>query len=147
MTTLRGHRQKFSPSQISSTPWIRFDPELNLSSGIDEWSCAAMITATLRRHSIWVYEFMVHWYLSSPPYDGLFCVFPCYENLIEKAMDFLCKKAYMRWRSDGRKLLILWESMAINFPDSPHRMGFATYSHAMEYWRKYSSFPMVWSIP
>ena len=42
----RDHYQRSSPSRISDTPWAGFEPAQNLSSGLVEWSCAAVITTT-----------------------------------------------------------------------------------------------------
>ena len=44
--------QRSSPSRISDTPWAGFEPAQNLSSGLVEWSCAAVITTTPRRHKL-----------------------------------------------------------------------------------------------
>ena len=48
----RDHCQRFLPSRISNTPRTRFDPAQNLSSGLVELSCAAVITTTLRRYDM-----------------------------------------------------------------------------------------------
>ena len=42
------HCQRSSPCQISNTPSAGFKPAQNLSSGFVEWSCAVVITTTLR---------------------------------------------------------------------------------------------------
>ena len=44
------HCQRSSPLQISDTPRAGFEPAQNLSSGLVEWSCAVVITTTLRCH-------------------------------------------------------------------------------------------------
>ena len=46
----RDHCQRSSPSRISDTPRAGFEPAQNLSSGLVEWSCVAVITTTPRRH-------------------------------------------------------------------------------------------------
>ena len=46
----RDHCQRSSPSRISDTPRVGFEPAQNLSSGLVEWSCAVVITTTPRRH-------------------------------------------------------------------------------------------------
>ena len=38
---------RFSPSQISDTPRVGFEPAQNLNSGFVELSCAVVITTTL----------------------------------------------------------------------------------------------------
>ena len=43
----RYHCQRSSTSQISNTPRAGFEPAQNLSWGLVEWSCAAVITTTL----------------------------------------------------------------------------------------------------
>ena len=48
----RDHCQRFSPSRISDTPRAVFEPAQNLSSGLVEWSCTAVITTTPRRHDL-----------------------------------------------------------------------------------------------
>ena len=48
----RDHCQRSSPSRISDTPRTGFEPVQNLSSGLVEWSCAAVITTTPWRHSL-----------------------------------------------------------------------------------------------
>ena len=45
------HCQRPSPSRISDTPGARYEPAQNLSSGFVEWSCAALIITTPRRHT------------------------------------------------------------------------------------------------
>ena len=40
------HCQRSSPSRISNIPQAGFEPVQNLSSGLVEWSCAAVITTT-----------------------------------------------------------------------------------------------------
>ena len=45
-----GPLSNFSPSQISNKPWAGFKLAQNLSPGFLEWSCAAVITNTPRRH-------------------------------------------------------------------------------------------------
>ena len=42
----RDHCQRSSPSRISDTPRAGFEPVQNLSSGLVEWNCAVVITAT-----------------------------------------------------------------------------------------------------
>ena len=46
----RDHFQRPSPSRIFDTPGARYEPAKNQSSGFVEWSCAAVITTTPRRH-------------------------------------------------------------------------------------------------
>ena len=46
----RDHFQRLSPSRIFDTPGARYEPAKNQSSGFVEWSCAAVITTTPRRH-------------------------------------------------------------------------------------------------
>ena len=46
----RDHCQRSLPSRISDTPRAGFEPAQNLSSGLVERSCAAVITTTPRRH-------------------------------------------------------------------------------------------------
>ena len=46
----RDHFQRPSPSRIFDTPGFRYEPAKNQSSGFVEWSCAAVITTTPRRH-------------------------------------------------------------------------------------------------
>ena len=46
----RDHFQRPSPSRIFDTPGARYEPAKNQSSGSVEWSCAAVITTTPRRH-------------------------------------------------------------------------------------------------
>ena len=46
----RDHCQRSSPSRISDTLQAWFEPAQNLTSGLDEWSCAVVITTTPRRH-------------------------------------------------------------------------------------------------
>ena len=46
----RHHCQRSSPSRISDTPRTGFEPVQNLSSSSVEWSCAVVITITLRRN-------------------------------------------------------------------------------------------------
>ena len=46
----RDHCQRSSPSRVSNMPRAGFEPVQNLSSGLAEWSCAVVITATPRRH-------------------------------------------------------------------------------------------------
>ena len=48
----RDHCQRSSPSRISDTPLTGFGPAQNLSSGLVEWSCAAVITTVPRRHKV-----------------------------------------------------------------------------------------------
>ena len=48
LTSRRDHCQRFSQSQISDTSRGGFKPVQNLSSGFAEWSCAFMLTITLR---------------------------------------------------------------------------------------------------
>ena len=48
----RDHCQRSSPSRISDTPRAGFEPAQNLNWGLVEWSCAAVITTTPRRHHI-----------------------------------------------------------------------------------------------
>ena len=43
---------KSSPSQFSNMLLVPFEPMQNLSSGLIEWSCAVVITATLRQHEM-----------------------------------------------------------------------------------------------
>ena len=43
------HFQRSSPSRISDTSQVGFEPAQNLSSGLVEWSCVVVITTTLRR--------------------------------------------------------------------------------------------------
>ena len=43
------HYERFSPLQISDTPQAELEPEQNLSSDFDEWSCTVVITTTSRR--------------------------------------------------------------------------------------------------
>ena len=40
----RDHCQRSSPSRISDTPWVGFEPAQNLSSSLVEWTCAVVIT-------------------------------------------------------------------------------------------------------
>ena len=47
----RHHCQRSSPSRISDTPRAGFEPAQNLSSDFVEWSWAAVIITTPRRHS------------------------------------------------------------------------------------------------
>ena len=42
----RDQCQRSSPSRISDTPLVGFEPMQNLSSGLVEWSCAVVITTT-----------------------------------------------------------------------------------------------------
>ena len=42
----RDHCQRSSPSRISNTPWVGFEPAQNMSSGLAKWSCAVVITTT-----------------------------------------------------------------------------------------------------
>ena len=42
----RDHCQRSSPSQISDTLQVGFEPAQNLSSGFVEWRCAVVITTT-----------------------------------------------------------------------------------------------------
>lgn len=72
--------------------------------------------------------------------EWLCCIFPCYEKLSEKVMQFSCDKAYHKM---GRESTIMEEnhpyfgkSLESNFPGSPHRMCFAAFSVAMGYWWK-----------
>ena len=51
LSSSRDHCQRSSPSWISDTPWARFEPVQNLSSGLVEWICI-LITMTPRRHWI-----------------------------------------------------------------------------------------------
>ena len=44
------HCQRFSPSRISDTLRVGFEPAQNLCSGFDKWSCAVVITTTPQRH-------------------------------------------------------------------------------------------------
>ena len=45
------HCQRFSPSQISDTPWTGLEPCQDLmSSGFVEWGCAEVSTITRMRH-------------------------------------------------------------------------------------------------
>ena len=46
----RNHCERTSPLQISDTPLAGFEPAQSLSSGLVEWSCAVVITATPQRH-------------------------------------------------------------------------------------------------
>ena len=46
------HCHRSSPSRISNTTWVAFEPAQNLSSGFVEWSCVAVIITTPRCHSI-----------------------------------------------------------------------------------------------
>ena len=46
----RDHFQRPSQSRIFDTPGARYEPAKNQSSGFVEWSCAAVITTTPRRH-------------------------------------------------------------------------------------------------
>ena len=46
----RDHFQRPSPSRIFDTLGARYEPAKNQSSGFVEWSCAAVITTTPRRH-------------------------------------------------------------------------------------------------
>ena len=46
----RDHCQWSSPSRISDTPRVGFEPAQSLSSGLVEWSCSVVITTTPRRH-------------------------------------------------------------------------------------------------
>ena len=46
----RDHFQRPSSSRIFDTPGARYEPAKNQSSGFVEWSCAAVITTTPRRH-------------------------------------------------------------------------------------------------
>ena len=43
-------------SRISDMPRAGFEPAQNLSSGLVEWSCAVVITATPRRHNATIYD-------------------------------------------------------------------------------------------
>ena len=54
----RDHCQRSSTSQISDTPRAGFEPAQNLSSDLVEWSCAAVITTTPRRHSLFLNLFL-----------------------------------------------------------------------------------------
>ena len=54
----RDHCQRSSPSRISDTPRAGFEPAQNLSSDLVEWSCAAVITTTPRRHSLFLNLFL-----------------------------------------------------------------------------------------
>ena len=47
----RDHCQRSSPSRISDTPRAGFEPAQNLSSGLVERSCAAVITPTPQRQN------------------------------------------------------------------------------------------------
>ena len=47
----RDHCHRSSPSWISDTPLAGSEPAQNLSSGLNEWSCAVVITTTPRRHN------------------------------------------------------------------------------------------------
>ena len=46
----RAHCQRPSPSRISDTPRVEFDPAQKLSSSFVEWSCTVVITTTPRHH-------------------------------------------------------------------------------------------------
>ena len=46
----RDHYQRYSPSRILDTPQAGFEPPQNLSLGLNEKSCAVVITTTPRRH-------------------------------------------------------------------------------------------------
>ena len=46
----RDHCQRSSPLRISNKTWAGFEPAQSLNSGSVEWSCAAVITTTPRRH-------------------------------------------------------------------------------------------------
>ena len=48
------HCQRSSPSQISDTPQAGFEPAQNLSSGLVEWNCAAVITTTPLHHRLFL---------------------------------------------------------------------------------------------
>ena len=50
----RDHCQRFSPSQNSDTPRVRFELAQNLSSGFGELSCAEVTTTTPRRRKVFV---------------------------------------------------------------------------------------------
>ena len=52
----RDHCQRSSPSRISDTPRAGFELAQNLSSGLVEWSCAVVITATPQRHNRHVFR-------------------------------------------------------------------------------------------
>ena len=41
--------QRSSPSWISDTSWVGFEPVQNLNSGLVEWRCAVVITTSPRR--------------------------------------------------------------------------------------------------
>ena len=58
------HCQGSSSSRISDTPWAWFEPAQSQSSGFAEWSCAAVITTTPRRHTSWGY------YTTAPLHHG-----------------------------------------------------------------------------
>ena len=45
----RCYCQRSSASRFSDTPRVGFEPAQKLSSGLAEWSCAIVITTTLRR--------------------------------------------------------------------------------------------------
>ena len=44
--------QRSSQSRTFHTPWAEFEPRHNLSLGFLEWSCAVMITTTVRHHNL-----------------------------------------------------------------------------------------------
>ena len=48
----RDHCQRFSPSRISDRLRAGVEPAQNLSLGLVEWRCAAVITTTARRRSL-----------------------------------------------------------------------------------------------
>ena len=48
----RDHCQISSPLWISDTPWAGFEPAQNLSSGLDQGSCAVVITTTPWHHIV-----------------------------------------------------------------------------------------------
>ena len=94
MTTFWGHCQKHSPSQISDTPRTTFDPVQNLSSGFLPHRMSFAAFSHAMRN---------RWKN------------PCISHAI---------KHTIRWGSDGREPLILWEKYGYQFPRLSPKDGF-----------------------
>ena len=66
----RDHCQRSSPSRISDTPRVGFEPAQNLSSGLVEWNCAMNLQFTLW---IMIWKVISFKYLIFATYCGTRC--------------------------------------------------------------------------
>ena len=99
----RHNCQRSSPSRISDRPPAGFERPQNLSSGLVEWSCAAMITTTLHYTTVHIYlSIYLYMHGSNYSYNYGWCCTAWKQNA-------QFGKIWSFWNPEDSKKLFMWK--------------------------------------